>query len=86
MVYTSPQQVEIPEAVSLPLLLHPSVVAAARQIYRAYYDAHPDRAQQPLGVAINQYTFRGKLIMSRKPILLPEECFVPFEVLSAEVA
>jgi hypothetical protein len=64
--------------------LDPAVVQAARVIYETYYHAHPELTEPPLGVAINRFTRRGKLIFSGKPILLPQECFVPFEVIAAE--
>ncbi|MDX2099007.1 MAG: hypothetical protein SFW36_14615 [Leptolyngbyaceae cyanobacterium bins.59] len=87
MVYVSQQRSESKqEPVNVPVVLSPAVVRAARQIYRVYYEANPDRIQNPIGVAINQYTYRGKLIMTRKPILLPQECFVPFSLIEAPEA
>jgi hypothetical protein len=49
----------------------------ARQIYRTYYEVHPEEIQRPIGVAIDRSTHRGKLIFTGKPVLLPRECFVP---------
>lgn len=69
----------------VPVLLDPTVIRAARQIYRTYIEVHPERIERPLGVAIDRYTYRGKLIYSRKPILLPQECFVPFSQIESEV-
>ncbi len=66
-------------------LLDPSLLQAARQIYRTYYEVHPDQVQRPLGVAIDRYTYRGKLIFTGKPVLLPQECFVPFNQIEAEI-
>ena len=63
--------------------LDPAVVQAARLIYETYYEVHPELTEPPLGVAINRLTRRGKLIFSGKPILLPQECFVPFNVIAA---
>jgi hypothetical protein len=57
----------------------PEVVRSARLIYQTYYEVHPELTEPPLGVAINRLTHRGKLIFTGKPILLPQECFVPFE-------
>ena len=68
----------------IPMLLEPTLLRAARQIYRVYYEVHPDE-QRPYGIAINRYTHRGKLIFREKPILLPQECFVPFSQLEAEI-
>ncbi len=73
------------ERMDLPILLDPAVLRAARQIYRTYYEVHPDYIQRPSGVAIDRYTYRGKLIFRKKPILLPQECFVPFSQLEAEI-
>ena len=67
------------------MLLDPALLRSARQIYRTYCEVHPDLPQRPTGVAIDRYTHRGKLIFKRKPILLPQECFVPFSQLEAEI-
>ncbi|MFE1746459.1 hypothetical protein [Coleofasciculus sp. H7-2] len=86
MVYTSQQRLENrTERIDIPVLLDPSIVRAARQIYRTYSEVHPDRIQRPLGVAIDRYTYRGKLIFAGKPILLPQECFVPFSQIESEI-
>lgn len=66
-------------------LLDPALIRSARHIYITYYEAHPGLTQRPLGVAINRFTHRGKLIFSGKPILLPEECFVPFSQIESDV-
>lgn len=58
------------------IVLSPVMVGAARKIYQAYVDTHGSR-QTPVGVAINRYTFRGQVIFTAQPILLPHECFVP---------
>lgn len=84
MVYTSEQKFNIHnlgQQMELPELLDPTVLRAARQIYQVYYTVHPDIQQRPLGVAIHRRTQRGQLIFRRKPILLPQECFVPFNQL-----
>ncbi len=86
MVYTSQQwQENYTEQLDIPMLLDPAVLRAARQIYRTYYEVHPDLTQRPYGVAIDRYTYRGKLIFRTKVILLPQECFVPFSHLEAEI-
>ncbi len=59
--------------------LDPALIVAARQIYVTYYEVHPDQIQQPVGIAIDRYTHRGKLIFGGRPILLPQECFIPVE-------
>lgn len=66
-------------------LLDPALIRAARQIYVTYYEAHPGLIQRPLGVAINRMNYRGKLIFGGKPILLPQECFVPFSQIEADL-
>ncbi len=86
MVYASQQRLENrTERIDIPVLLDPSIVRAARQIYRTYSEVHPDRIQRPLGVALDRYTYRGKLIFAGKPILLPQECFVPFSQIESEI-
>jgi hypothetical protein len=86
VVYTSQQWPgEYTDQTDLPMLLDPALLRAARQIYRTYYEVHPDVKQRPYGVAIDRYTHRGKLIFKRKPILLPQECFVPFGHLEVEI-
>lgn len=67
------------------MLLDPSLLRAARQIYRIYYEVHPDQTQRPYGIAIDRYTHRGKLIFRNRPILLPQECFIPLSQLEAEI-
>ena len=71
--------------VPLPSLIDPAIVRAARQIYRQFYEAHPEMTQRPVGVALNRYNYRGKLIFGKRPILLPEECFVPIEQVQSEL-
>lgn len=66
---------------NVPPLFDPSVLKAARQIYHAYQQAHPNSTTKPLGVAIDCYTLRGQLIFQRQPALLPQESFVPFSYL-----
>ncbi|HEY9693158.1 MAG TPA: hypothetical protein V6D15_13180 [Oculatellaceae cyanobacterium] len=84
-MYTSQQQLNNQiERIDIPVLLDPGLLRAARQIYRNYYEVHPDMPHQPLGVAINKYNHRGKLIFSAKPILLSEECFVPFSQINSD--
>ncbi|MGG6266117.1 hypothetical protein ACQ4M3_04665 [Leptolyngbya sp. AN03gr2] len=60
--------------------LDPTLIQSARLIYETYFAVHPD-IDRPLGVAINRITHRGKIIFTGKPILLPQECFIPFELI-----
>lgn len=66
------------EAPDLPILFDPNVLRVARQIWSDYAENHGERSKQPLGAAVNQVTKRGHLLFRTKPILLPNECFVPF--------
>ena len=59
-------------------LLDPALLKAARHIYRTFYEVHPEVVQRPIGVAIGRANHRGKLVFGDKPVLLPQECFVPF--------
>ncbi len=60
------------------VLLNPELLKAARHIYRTFYEVHPEVMQRPIGVAIGRANHRGKLVFRDKPVLLPQECFVPF--------
>ena len=90
MVYVSQQQ---PKQAASPMgddtdfsvLLDPGLIRAARSIYTTYYEVHPELMQRPLGVAISRLTYRGKLIFSGKPVLLPQECFVPFSQIESDL-
>jgi hypothetical protein len=85
VVYTSWEPTENQQSDgNVPPLFDPSVLRAARQIYRAYQEAHPNNVAEPLGVAIDCYTLRGQLIFNRQPALLPQECFVPFSHLESD--
>lgn len=86
MVYTSSEQyVENRVEHTVPRLLDPGILRSARQIYHTYYEVHPKITQRPLGIAIHRFTHRGKLIFSGKPILLPQECFIPLNQLESEM-
>ncbi|MGB3138828.1 MAG: hypothetical protein WBG38_15330 [Nodosilinea sp.] len=73
----SSSQSQLPEASAPPTLLNPALLKSARQIYRTYYEVHPEDVQRPIGIAISTKTRRGKLIFGGRPVLLPTECFVP---------
>ncbi|MEB3338738.1 MAG: hypothetical protein VKJ46_14810 [Leptolyngbyaceae bacterium] len=86
MVYASKQRTDNKTAqTDIPVLLDPSLLRAARQIYRTYYESQTESFPRPLGVAIDRNSHRGKLIFARKPILLPQEHFIPFNQLEAEL-
>ena len=73
------------EPMDFSALLDPSLLQAARRIYRTYFEVHPDLARRPIGVAIDRFTYRGHLLFSSKPILLPQECFVPMNQIESEL-
>jgi hypothetical protein len=66
-----------PDSRALPSALNPALLKSARQIYRTYYEVHPEDVQRPIGIAISTKTHRGKLIFGDRPVLLPNESFVP---------
>ena len=68
------------------VLLDPELIKAARHIYRTFYEVHPEVMQRPIGVAIGRLTRRGKLVFGDKPVLLPQECFVPFSQIEPGLA
>jgi hypothetical protein len=57
-------------------LVDTAVIKAAGQIYYTYCEVHPEIVGQPSGVAISRLTYRGKVIFTQNPVLLPQECFV----------
>ncbi|BAD80348.1 hypothetical protein syc2158_d [Synechococcus elongatus PCC 6301] len=61
-----------------------NLLREARKIYRAYFAAHPDSEQRPVGVALNRRSGRGDVVFGRRPILLPQEFFVPLDQLQAD--
>lgn len=66
--------------------IDPRQLRAARQIYRTFFDSHPNVTQRPIGVALDGMTLRGKLVFGARPILLPQESFIPLEQLQADAA
>jgi hypothetical protein len=69
---------------SIPLLIDPHILRAARNIYRTFRVLHPKQDRRPQGVAIHRETRRGQLIFREQPILLPGECFVPAQQLESD--
>lgn len=63
----------------------PTLIQAARRIYRAYSNLNAKIAKQPCGVAIDRDSLRGHLIFRERPILLPGECFIDFKELELEM-
>lgn len=66
--------------------LHPSVLIVAREIYTSYCKTHTEDPRRPVGAVIGRNNHRGQLVFKGKPILLPHECFVPFEEIAAAEA
>jgi hypothetical protein len=60
-----------------PSLIDPTVIRAASHIYYTYCEVHPEIVGKATGVAISRVTHRGKVIFTKYPVLLPQECFVP---------
>lgn len=67
------------------MFLDPTLIQAAKRIYRIYYDSRPQVNRKPLGVALNKETLKGQLVFREHPILLPGECFININQIEAEV-
>jgi hypothetical protein len=78
--YTSPKHQH-----SQSPLADPAVIRAAGEIYYTLCEAHPEVTGQPTGVAINRITYRGKVIFTNHPVLLPQECFVPLSQIESHM-
>ena len=62
----------------------PSLIKAARNIYRNYHSLSLQTDVRPMGVVINRDSHRGQVAFKPKPILLPRECFIPLKQIEAE--
>ena len=62
----------------------PSLIKAARNIYRNYYNLSAPSEAEPMGVVINRDSHRGQIAFKPKPILLPRECFIPLKQIESE--
>lgn len=67
------------------MLIDPSLLKAARKVYRAYGETHPNMVKRPTGVVVNQFTYQSYIIFSQQPILLPDEYFVPLSQIESEL-
>jgi hypothetical protein len=85
--------IEPPTAKAIPMpqsnshgFFDPALLRAAKDVYTLYcqIDADREHRRQPIGVAMNKLTYRGKLIFSSYPVLLPEECFISTQELETE--
>lgn len=63
----------------------PSLIKAARNIYRSYCNLNIPTEHKPRGVIINRDSHRGQLAFNPKPVLLPRECFIPLKQIEAEI-
>ena len=66
------------------IFFDPTLIKAARNIYRNYAGLSVPADVSPMGVIINRDSHRGQLAFKRKPILLPRECFIPIKQIEAE--
>ena len=66
------------------IFFDPTLIKAARNIYRNYCNLNIPAANRPMGVVINRDNHRGQLAFRPKPILLPRECFIPLQQIEAE--
>lgn len=67
------------------MFFDPTLIKAARNIYRNYCSLNISAENQPMGVVINRDNHRGQLAFRPKPVLLPRECFIPIKQIEAEV-
>ena len=63
----------------------PTIIQAARRVYRAYLSIYTQFPRQPFGVVLNKETFKGQLVFREKPILLPGEDFIPLSQIEFQV-
>ena len=85
MVHTVRQQLTQTSRIDFPALIDPTLIRAARQIYRVYCEVNPHLAERTTGVIINQLTYRGMLTFSSKPVLLPQECLITIAQLDSGI-
>lgn len=62
----------------------PSLIKAAKNIYRNYCNLNISTENKPRGIVINRDSHRGQLAFHPKPVLLPRECFIPLKQIEAE--
>lgn len=67
------------------IFFDPTLIKAARNIYRNYSSLNMPPDSQPQGVIINRDNHRGQLAFKSKPILLPRECFIPLKQIESEI-
>ena len=67
------------------MFFDPTLIKAARKIYRTYCNLNSQINRKPLGVAIDRESYKGQLVFREKPILLPGECFIHINQIEAEL-
>lgn len=82
---TYPVKADNQQKMENPILSDPTLLRAAKRIYRTYCVLHAKLNHHPSGVAIHRDHHRGQLIFHHQPILLPGECFVPLKHLESEI-
>ena len=68
-----------------PSLIYPNIIKAASKIYYTYCEVHPEIVGKATGVAISRVTYRGKVIFTQYPVLLPQECFIPLNQIESYI-
>jgi hypothetical protein len=76
--------VKNPPSQSSMVFFDPSLIKAARNIYRNYCNLNFSMEKQPKGIVINRDNHRGQLAFQTKPVLLPRECFIPIQQIEAD--
>ncbi|MBD2149282.1 hypothetical protein H6F44_03960 [Pseudanabaena sp. FACHB-1277] len=74
------ESLERPTEAIAKKLIDPTILRAAKQIYRYYADSYAAQLPRPMGVVINRQDMSGKLIYSQL-LLLPQESFVPIDII-----
>ncbi|MGB3533644.1 MAG: hypothetical protein WBA13_09000 [Microcoleaceae cyanobacterium] len=87
MVNVSPNKPssDIPASVTRPWI-DPNLLWVARRFYREYFHAHSQQMRRPWGIVVHRRTQRAAVIFSHQPILLWDECFIPFEQIESELS
>ena len=79
-----------PEGLFTPLSYQsrpdPDLLQTARRVYLAYLRVHARQMRRPAGAIVDPLTYRGWLVFSSRPALLPGERFVPIENIDSELS
>jgi hypothetical protein len=81
----SPQKGQFDKAIAPANEAQPQLDAltlqAAQAIHQRYCAVYKPGKPKPLGVAIDPTTRRGQLVFTDSPVLLPQERFIPIQML-----